>query len=163
MEPLERLLARWRAEPALGGNVTHWHKLPARPAQFTPLPNELHPALAAAMARLGFGQLYSHQAAAWEQLRAGQHVAVVTGTASGKTLCYNLPVLDKLLRDPEARALYLFPTKALAYDQKHELDSWLQAAGQQAALGVATYDGDTPNHQRSAIRRKARLLISNPD
>lgn len=163
MEPVERLLARWRAEPSLGGNVTHWHKRPALPAQLAPLPTALHPALAAAFARMGYGQLYSHQAAAWEQLRAGQHVAVVTGTASGKTLCYNLPVLDGLLRDPDARALYFFPTKALAYDQKHELDTWLEAAGQQAAVPVATYDGDTPSHQRSAIRRKARLLISNPD
>ncbi len=163
MANLEELLAHWRAEPSIGGNVTYWQQTPPRPAEFAPLPTGLHPALAAAFARLGYGQLYSHQGAAWRHLQAGENVAVVTGTASGKTLCYNLTVLDALLRDPEARALYLFPTKALAYDQKHELDTWLEAAGQREALPISTYDGDTPTHKRSSIRRRAHLLISNPD
>jgi DEAD/DEAH box helicase domain-containing protein len=163
MADLDNLLAHWRAEPSVGGNVTHWHQEPARPGAFHPLPPEIHPAVAAAFARLGYGQLYSHQAAAWERLHAGENIAVVTGTASGKTLCYNLPVLDALLRDTEARALYLFPTKALAYDQSNELDTWLESMEQKAAIPFSTYDGDTPTHQRSAIRRRARLLISNPD
>ena len=163
MDNLESLLAHWRAEPSIGGNVTHWHQRPAKPAAFQPLPNEIHPAVAAAFAKLGYSQLYSHQAAAWDHLQAGRHIAVVTGTASGKTLCYNLPVLDALLRDLEARALYLFPTKALAYDQRYEIESWLDAMEQRSAIPVSTYDGDTPAHQRSAIRRRARLLISNPD
>ncbi|UYN90431.1 MAG: DEAD/DEAH box helicase [Anaerolineales bacterium] len=161
MANLEALLAHWRAEPGVGGNITRWHQQPARPGQYEPLPSELHPALAAAFARLGYGQLYSHQAAAWRGLRAGTDVAVVTGTASGKTLCYNLPVLDSLLRDEAARALYLFPTKALAHDQRDELDAWLAAAS--AKLPVAAYDGDTPTHHRTNIRRKAHLIISNPD
>ncbi len=179
MANLESLLARWRAEPTIGGNITHWHLEPARPGAFRPLPVEMHPAVAAAFAKLGYAQLYSHQAAAWERLQVGDNIAVVTGTASGKTLCYNLPVLDALMRDPDARALYLFPTKALAYDQSNELDTWLEAMGlpsseakgkpssgakgHKAAIPVSTYDGDTPTHQRSAIRRRARLLISNPD
>ena len=127
MSNLSRLLAHWRAEPTVGGNVVHWHQEPARPAAFQPLPQKIHPGLAAAFAKLGYSQLYSHQAQAWDLLQAGKNVAVVTGTASGKTLCYNLPVLDALLRDPQARALYLFPTKALAYDQKNELETWLEA------------------------------------
>jgi len=163
MSNLENLLAHWRAEPSVGGNVTHWHQVPARPGAFQPLPAAIHPAVAAAFAKLGYSQLYSHQAAAWDHLQANENIAVVTGTASGKTLCYNLPVLDALLRDTEARALYLFPTKALAYDQSNELDTWLEAMSQKAAIPFSTYDGDTPTHQRSAIRRKARLLISNPD
>lgn len=171
MDNLSNLLAHWRSEPSIGGNVTHWHEESPRPAQFAPLPNEIHPALGAAFAKLGYGQLYSHQTDAWQRLRAGENIAVVTGTASGKTLCYNLPVLDALLRDPEARALYLFPTKALAYDQSNELESWLEAMGLKdpakastpITIPVSTYDGDTPTHQRSAIRKRARLLISNPD
>jgi DEAD/DEAH box helicase domain-containing protein len=163
MSSLESLLAHWRAEPGVGGNITHWHHQPARPGSFSPIPNEIHPALAAGFARLGYGQLYSHQAEAWQLAQQGENFAVVTGTASGKTVCYNLPVLDALLRDPDAKALYLFPTKALAYDQANELDTWLEAMGQQRAIPVSTYDGDTPTHQRSAIRKKARLLISNPD
>lgn len=163
MDNLESLLARWRAEPGVGGNVTHWQLVPARPGEFRPLPTAIHPAVAAAFAKLGYSQLYSHQAAAWDHLHAGKNIAVVTATASGKTLCYNLPVLDALLRDTEGRALYLFPTKALAYDQSNELDTWLEAMDQKTAIPVSTYDGDTPTHQRSAIRKRARLLISNPD
>jgi DEAD/DEAH box helicase domain-containing protein len=135
--------------------------------------------------------LYSHQATTWEQVRAGQHPAIVTGTASGKSLCYNLPVLDRLLRDPEARALYLFPTKALAHDQaaslqhlialcenqpgdNHEkhLHPWRCTPGgrravcpqaQVSKIVPTTYDGDTPTASRVAIRQQARLLITNPD
>jgi DEAD/DEAH box helicase domain-containing protein len=117
MNGLESLLAHWRAEPGVGGNVAHWHREPARVGVYEPLPNEIHPALGAAFAKLGLGQLYSHQAQAWRHLQVGENIAVVTGTASGKTLCYNLSVLDTLLRNNDARALYLFPTKALAYEQ----------------------------------------------
>lgn len=141
----------------------HWHNEPARPAAFQPLPSDIHPGIAAAFAKLGYSQLFSHQAEAWDLLRAGRNIAVVTGTASGKTLCYNLPVLDALLRDPNARALYLFPTKALAYDQRNELDNWLGAIDAAKDVPVATYDGDTPTHHRSNIRKHSRLLITNPD
>lgn len=196
MENVNKLLAHWRSDPSVGGNVVHWHQEPARPAAFQPLPQNIHPSLAAACAKLGYGQLYSHQAQAWDLLQSGHNVAVVTGTASGKTLCYNLPVLDALLRDPEARALYLFPTKALAYDQRNELETWVKAISPPAAMAVlrpapteakeaphsasspapfkgkgtgegvisiATYDGDTPSSHRSNIRKRARLLITNPD
>jgi DEAD/DEAH box helicase domain-containing protein len=126
-----------------------------------PFPIDLHPALADALQSKGIQSLYSHQVAAWQYARAGRHVGVVTGTASGKTLCYNLPVLDMLLRDPEARALYLFPTKALAQDQQAALKELLSGAPQSVVSAI--YDGDTPTSHRPAVRSKARLVLSNPD
>jgi DEAD/DEAH box helicase domain-containing protein len=132
------------------------------------LPDDLHPALQSALRAGGIPELYSHQATAWRRAQAGENLVVVTGTASGKTLCYNLPVLDRLLRDPQARALYLFPTKALAQDQWAGLE--LLTSGLRAQLGpgaslpgIGAYDGDTPNHQRPALRKNARLILSNPD
>ncbi len=149
---LARLLEGW---PAMAANITARRTFPARPAQTSPLPADLHPALAQALADRGLNSLYTHQAAAWEHVQAGRNPVIVTGTASGKTLAYNLPVLHHLLQDPSARALYLFPTKALAYDQAQNLADY--------PLPTATYDGDTPQAARPAIRQQARLLISNPD
>lgn len=163
MSSLTSLLARWRSEPSIGGNVTKWHEQPARPGAFAPLPKGADPRLAAAFHLLGFEQLYSHQRAAWDVLQAGGNVAVVAGTASGKTLCYNLPVLDAALKDPEARALYLFPTKALAYDQQNGLKEWLSALGAGPELVSAVYDGDTRASDRPQIRKRSRLILSNPD
>jgi DEAD/DEAH box helicase domain-containing protein len=131
----------------------------------------------------GIDALYSHQATAWEHIRAGHHPVIVTSTASGKTLGYNLPVLHHLLSNPQARALYLFPTKALAHDQAEALrrfvtalkntpvsDSRQPAVGKQQAapnlqlpIPFATYDGDTPTSARPTIRTQARLILSNPD
>ncbi len=150
---LADLLSAWRSDPIVRSNIVEWRTLPARPAQFVPFPDELHPALAEWLATRGIAALYSHQATAWLRVQAGKHVVVVTGTASGKTLCYNLPVLDRLLRDPAARALYLFPTKALAQDQVANLSPY----------PVAAYDGDTPADARAGIRAKARIVVSNPD
>lgn len=168
--PAARVLNRWRADPAVANNVDAWQNLPARAARFQPLPAELHPALARVLEPRGIRALYTHQAAAWERAQAGKHVVVVTGTASGKTLCYNLPILDSLLRDPNARALYLFPTKALGQDQAQLLQDIIQGlrAGQDGADGAAglqaaIYDGDTSSSHRPAIRSRARLVISNPD
>ncbi len=158
MSDAGKLLSRWRADPSVADNITAWEQLPSKPAQWAALPEELHPALLQAMHRQGIQQLYSHQLHAWQTIRSGDHLAVVTGTASGKTLCYNLPVLDHLLADSASRALYLFPTKALAQDQLanlHALDL--------PAVSAAIYDGDTPAHARPAIRRNVRLVLSNPD
>lgn len=160
---LNRLLAHWRAEPTIRGNVTKWHQQPARAGSYLPFPEEAHPRLADAFKHLGYEQLYSHQAEAWQQLRAGKNLVVVTGTASGKTLCYTLPVLDALLRDEGARALYLFPTKALAHDQSYELERWLGAMQASKEIPPASYDGDTAQSQRPAIRKRARILFTNPD
>ena len=158
---LHTLLNAWRADRGVAPNIVAWRRLPAAPADLVPLPENVHPALAAALRARGILALYSHQAKAWEQIRAGHHTVVVTGTASGKTLCYNLPVLDAVLREPRSRALYLFPTKALAQDQRHELASFFGPGGRE--LAVATYDGDTPTAARSVIRGQASIVVSNPD
>jgi DEAD/DEAH box helicase domain-containing protein len=167
---VDKILSAWRADAQVFGNVDSWRTLPARPARFEPIPAELEGRLAQALQDSGITNLYSHQAQAYRQAAAGRNVVVVTGTASGKTLCYNLPVVDRLLKDPDARSLYLFPTKALAQDQLSNLralvsrvDDSAGSSGSESILPVATYDGDTPASQRPAIRSKARLLISNPD
>jgi DEAD/DEAH box helicase domain-containing protein len=159
---LSVLLSAWRTDPNIASNVAAWRTFPPRLAQFVPFPDNLHPALVDALRAQGIDALYTHQATAWQRVQAGQHPVVVTGTASGKTLCYNLPVLDRLLRDPKARALYLFPTKALAQDQKDALGQ-LVVLEEGATVPVATYDGDTSAQARPAIRVTARLVISNPD
>ena len=162
------LLARLRGDPRFMSTVATWRTLPARPPLYAPVPARLHPALATALPGRGIERLYRHQHDAVEAALAGGSVAVVTPTASGKTLCYNLPVLHTLLTDADARALYLFPTKALAHDQLDELHDFAgvldaQQAGPALAPAIAAYDGDTPAAHRSAIRKRARLLLTNPD
>jgi DEAD/DEAH box helicase domain-containing protein len=142
------------------GQVVHVEHLPARAARYGDLAGALHPALQAALQQRGLTRFYSHQAEAINAARAGQHVIVATGTASGKTLCYNVPVLDTVLHEPLARALYLFPTKALAQDQLRSLNE-LTATLQD--VRVATYDGDTPHTTRARIRKATSIVLSNPD
>jgi DEAD/DEAH box helicase domain-containing protein len=145
--------------------VTAVRRLPAVAARYAPFPDSLDPRLIAAFERRGVGQLYSHQAEAVAHLAAGRNIVVTTPTASGKTLCYNLPVLDRILKEPGTRALYLFPTKALAQDQMaelHELSSALSSEGGEQ-IGVHTYDGDTPQDARRTIRTRAHVVLSNPD
>src|SRR5437763_8894161 len=143
------------------GEVTLDHLLPATEAVFAPLPSDLKPELAAALRTRGVERLYSHQAEAYAAVRAGRHLVVVTPTASGKTLCYNLPILQRLLENPERRAIYLFPTKALAQDQLAELGALKR--GLPLDLKVDTYDGDTPPGQRTAIREAGHIVLTNPD
>ena len=145
------------AEPVL----TALRRFPAQPAEFADFPEELDPRLRGVLVARGFSRLYSHQRAAYDAARAGRHTVVVTPTASGKTLCYNLPVLDTILKGPDTRALYLFPTKALAQDQLAELHSVVEALG--ADIGTFTYDGDTPADARKAIRSRAHVVVTNPD
>jgi DEAD/DEAH box helicase domain-containing protein len=130
----------------------------ARPPEFAPLPDDLHPTLLAGLRRAGIEQLYAHQAEALQAAWAGPTI-VTTGTASGKSLCFNLPTLDVLCGDAKARALYLYPTKALAQDQARAI----HALGLGKAVRPAIYDGDTPREERTAIRRKANLVLTNPD
>ncbi|MCU0502245.1 MAG: DEAD/DEAH box helicase [Anaerolineae bacterium] len=144
-------------------NVARWAHVPARSARYAPFPDGLDPRLVEAMAARGINQLYTHQAEAVAAGWCGEHVAVVTPAASGKTLCYNLPVLHRLLADPAARALYLYPTKALAQDQLAELRALVGLLPPDTNLPVATYDGDTPSGQRIKIREGARIVLSNPD
>ena len=141
------------------GQISHIEQVPARPAAYGELERPLAPELAAALRKSGRERLYAHQAEAVNAARAGQDVTIVTATASGKTLCYNLPVLDAMLTDPKARAFYLFPTKALAQDQLGKLDDF----GLFPAVRHAAYDGDTPPADRRFIKRGAHLVLTNPD
>ena len=143
------------------GDVTLDHVIPASDARFAPLPDDLRPELARALAARGMERLYSHQADAYNAVRRGRHLVVVTPTASGKTLCYNLPVLQRLLEQPDRRALYLFPTKALAQDQLAELSGLKH--GLPIDLRVDTYDGDTSPGRRTAIREGGHIVMTNPD
>jgi DEAD/DEAH box helicase domain-containing protein len=143
------------------GDVTLDHVIPAAEARFAPLPDDLHPELAVALAARGIERLYSHQADAYRAVRGGRHLVVVTPTASGKTLCYNLPVLQRLLERPDRRALFVFPTKALAQDQLAELSALKH--GLPIDLRVDTYDGDTSPGRRTAIREAGHIVMTNPD
>src|SRR5471030_3480687 len=146
-------------------HVTAVRRLPAVAAQLAPFPDRLDPRARQALQARGIEQLYTHQAEAIAHVLSGRHVVTVTPTASGKTLCYNVPVLDAILRDPSSRALYLFPTKALAQDQLAELQTMCEAldAATGEKIGVFTYDGDTPQDARRTIRSRAQIVLSNPD
>src|ERR1700682_1393214 len=143
------------------GEITLDHVIPETAANFAPLPPDLRPELVTALAGRGIHRLYTHQADAYSAVRRGRHLVVVTPTASGKTLCYNLPVLPRPLESPEKRALYLFPTKALAQDQLAELSALKH--GLPIELRADTYDGDTPPGRRTAIREGGHVVMTNPD
>src|SRR5712691_8334782 len=152
-----RLALTW-ADLLQGEELAYVTTVPPREPRTAPLPTDLHPKLHASLERQGIEQLYAHQAAAWEAAGRGEHVIVTTGTASGKTLAFNLPVLNALATEPKNRALYLYPTKALAQDQA-------RALGELAVPRVRTaiYDGDTPQENRWQIRKWANLILTNPD
>ena len=154
---LASLVARYRQEEVL----TAVRQIPARYAQFRPIPAWVTSALAEAYQVKGILELYSHQALTAELVRDGKNVVVVTPTASGKTLCFNLPVLNAVLENPDTRALYLFPTKALAQDQFAELQDLARRLDD--SFGVFTYDGDTPSDARKAIRERGHIVLTNPD
>jgi DEAD/DEAH box helicase domain-containing protein len=141
-----------------GEELAHLEEAPAREAILAPLPEALHPRVRGALAAQGVNELYAHQAEAWEAAARGEHFVVTTGTASGKTLSFNLPVLDALAREPKQRALYLYPTKALAQDQLRALGSL-----RLPKLRAAIYDGDTAADRRWQVRKWANLILSNPD
>ena len=142
-------------------HVTAVRQLPAVAAQYAPFPAALDRHLVAALQSRGVSQLYTHQAEAIAHALEGRNVVVITPTASGKTLCYNAPVLNAILGDASSRALYLFPTKALAQDQLAELHGLCEAID--SGIGVFTYDGDTPQDARRSIRSRAHIVLSNPD
>lgn len=158
---LEQILTSLRTQPATAQHLTSWREIASRPAKFAPLPRAVDPRLAAALRQAGIEALYTHQAEAFDLAQTGRHLVVVTPTASGKTLCYNLPVLNGLLRAPETRALYLFPTKALSMDQVDELQTLIRALD--ADIKAYTYDGDTPGPARRAIRTAGHIVVTNPD
>jgi DEAD/DEAH box helicase domain-containing protein len=167
---LQEALGRLTASKAPLGRdadpiITAAHRLAAVAASFGPFPADTDERLRGALAARGIDQLYTHQAEAFEHVLAGRNVVTITPTASGKTLCYNAPVLNAILKDASTRALYLFPTKALAQDQLAELHalSEIVTRGTDAHISVFTYDGDTPSDARRAIRGKAHVVLSNPD
>ena len=149
--------------PLEGAVVTAWRRFPAEPAQFADYPAAVDDRLRAALAVGGIARPYVHQAEAMTHALAGRHVVTITPTASGKTLCYNVPVLSAVLRDSASRALYLFPTKALAQDQLAELLTLTARLEEHVSIGACTYDGDTPQDARRAVRGRAHLVLSNPD
>jgi DEAD/DEAH box helicase domain-containing protein len=146
-------------------HVTAVRQLPAVAAQYAAFPEALDARLVRALAARGIAQLYTHQAEAVSHAIGRRNVVVITPTASGKTLCYNAPVLDAILQNSASRALYLFPTKALAQDQLAELQTLCETidAATGDAVGVFTYDGDTPQDARRTIRSRAHIVLSNPD
>jgi len=174
---IQSLLDFWKRDEQTAPNFSARWTTPPRAAQTAPFPHDLLIPLREALSTRGISSLYSHQLAAWNLTRARKNIILATGTASGKTLAYNLPVLSALLENPEARALYLFPTKALAQDQLSVISDQLSEiskqvdryTGKPADHGIRTtnhaaiYDGDTPQSHRPAIRKNARIVLSNPD
>ncbi|MDY0108830.1 MAG: DEAD/DEAH box helicase [Candidatus Krumholzibacteria bacterium] len=158
---LAQLLDQLRADERFRRQVTRWEVIPPQPAVYADWPAELDARLIAAVQSRGCERLYCHQAAAVAHALAGRSVVVPTPTASGKTLCYNLPVFEALLRNGESRALFLFPTKALSQDQMHEAHALAAALG--ADIKVHTFDGDTPASARRAIRASGHIVVTNPD
>ncbi len=159
-DKLHKVLESLKKQP-YRGNITHWRVLPPQPPQYADFPDWLHPRLVEVVRATGVERLYTHQREAIELVGEGRNVVIQTPTASGKTLCYNLPVLDAVLRDPDSRALYLFPTKALAMDQMVELAKLAEKLD--PAITADTYDGDTPADARRRIRRSGNVIVSNPD
>ncbi len=158
---IQEYISHLRQDPAFMDNVTSWQVLPARPACYGEFPETLDRRIVDCLARRGIAKPYLHQSQAMRSALAWQDFVVVTPTASGKTLCYNAPVLDAILKDEAARALYLFPTKALSSDQLAELYGMIQDMG--ADVKAYTYDGDTPASARTAIRQAGHVVVTNPD
>ena len=158
---LNQMIGYLRADSSFMENVTTWKTIPAKDAEYLPFPETLGPRISDVLKKRGIYQLYSHQRKAIDLVNEGKDVCVVTPTASGKTLCYNLPVLSEIMRNPDARALYLFPTKALSADQVSELYDMIDSLG--VDIKTFTYDGDTPASARKQIRQAGHIVVTNPD
>ena len=141
--------------------ISHVEIIKEREPEFCDFPSDLHEKLIKALRDSGINQLYSHQMKSYSLLKEGKNVVVVTPTASGKTLCYNIPVINTILKDENARALFLFPTKALSYDQLEGLERLLETTRE--GIATFTYDGDTPKDIRKSVREKAKIILTNPD
>lgn len=158
---LDQLLQKLRSDQAFMSNVTNWKEIPAKKAQYADFGHYLDPRLVSACKKRGISKLYTHQRSAMDALNRGENIVVVTPTASGKTLCYNLPILNAILADSTSRALYLFPTKALSADQVSELYEFINQAD--IDIKTYTYDGDTPVSARKAVRQAGHIVVTNPD
>ena len=162
-DKIKSILNRWRSHPSIAENVVAWRVLAPKPAETATFPENISPLLVDYLQTEGIHSLYTQQAITYEKILSGYNVAVVSGTASGKTLCYNLPVIDSLLKHPEGKALYLFPTKALAQDQHAILHELLSQVNRMGGIQANIYDGDTPQHTRSILRCTSAIILSNPD
>ncbi|NSW89394.1 MAG: DEAD/DEAH box helicase [Firmicutes bacterium] len=158
---LEQVLEQIKHNERIAKNITYWAKIPSREAVYDEFPEDIDLRIKDALRRKGIYRLYSHQATAISEVCSGKNIVVVTPTASGKTMCYNIPVLDAIIKDKEARALFIFPTKALAQDQLAELHELITEAG--VEIKTYTYDGDTPQSARKAIRQAGHIVVTNPD
>ena len=156
-----QLADQLRQDRSFMENVTRWEVLPARPAKTAPFPENMDPRIREVLGKKGIHALYTHQAQSLAATARGEDVTVVTPTASGKTMCYNLPVISAILKNPDARALYLFPTKALSADQVSELYEMIEQMG--VDIKTYTYDGDTPAAARKAVRQAGHIVVTNPD
>ncbi|MBM7577397.1 DEAD/DEAH box helicase [Jeotgalibacillus terrae] len=158
---LSEIAENFRNDKEIASQIIKWHTIEPKEAVYAPLPDQIHPDLSKALERRGIGRLYSHQAEAYQAVSDGKSITAVTPTASGKTLCYNLPVIQQIMNNKHSRALYIFPTKALAQDQKTELNELLELA--EASINSYTYDGDTPAGIRQKVRKAGHIVITNPD
>ena len=158
---IDQLLGVLQKDTEFMSCVTHWHTEPARQARYAPWPESVDGRIPAMLQKRGIEKLYTHQAQAIDIAAQGKDVCIVTPTASGKTMCYNLPVLSEILRNENARAQYLFPTKALSADQVSELYELIELLG--VDIKTFTYDGDTPVAARRAVRQAGHVVVTNPD
>lgn len=162
---VEEILCIWESDVSISSNITAKKIVPARNAKYVQLPDDLHPSLKSALNRLGIDQLYTHQFETWKELNRESNVVISTGTSSGKSLGFNLPVFNQILSNGDTRALYIYPTKALAQDQHNSIIelSKIIASLNSFEIISGVYDGDTPQSVRRKIRSEARIILSNPD
>lgn len=158
---ISELLQAWQYDEELKENIVHWHTLDGKAAEYEPFPEGLHPSLKSALQKRGIEQLYTHQREAFDKAVRGVSFTAITPTASGKSLCYHLPVLQEIINNKSSRAIYLFPTKALAQDQKTDLNELIEATGEE--ILSYTYDGDTAPGIRTKIRKAGHIIMTNPD
>lgn len=144
------------------GNIIYKKTIPARSPEYAEFPKSLHPDIQDFLSGQNIKSLYTHQAEAFSHAMAGENIVITTPTASGKSLCFYLPVVQEILKDPVTRAIFIYPTKALAADQYRALIPWMEALGEHR-LSVGVYDGDTPPAERKRIRERANIILTNPD
>ncbi|MFE8695708.1 DEAD/DEAH box helicase [Cytobacillus sp. FJAT-53684] len=158
---LFEIMKEWKGIDSFKENIVHWQTIEEKEAKSADLPTDIHPRLKEALQKRGITSLYTHQKSAYDTAMTGASLVAVTPTASGKTLCYNLPVLQTIINDSNSRALYIFPTKALAQDQKSEINEIIEESG--LKINSYTYDGDTSSNIRQKVRRAGHVVITNPD
>ncbi|MBN1878524.1 DEAD/DEAH box helicase [bacterium] len=159
-DPIRTILTKVK-NARFSSGITSLQQLPRKYPEYGPLPSDIHPELLKIIRDRHIDKLYTHQVLAWHAIRRGENLVIVTPTASGKTLCYNLPIIDRLMTQPKSKALYIFPAKALAQDQYHELIN--MTGGAVKTVQPCIYDGDTSSENRKRIREAARIVLTNPD